>query len=121
MPKSTEKKSSKLTYFHKVLQQSVKNDKASTYEENVVDGPRGLSIKYFSKSGDKVEKIAIYGKDDSFTMNVDGNKTEINREQMLKEIKSNPKLKFASDIHSSLKNTEKLYYYKVSVNFFFSF
>ena len=46
-----------LTYLHKVLEQSVKDGKSFTHEESVIHGPRGLSIKYYSKKDDDVEKI----------------------------------------------------------------
>ena len=41
--------SGNLTYLHKVLEQSVKDGKSFTHEESVIHGPRGLSIKYYSK------------------------------------------------------------------------
>ena len=92
-----EKKSSNLNYLHKNVQQSVKDKKASTLEEIVIDGPRGLSIKYFYKSGDKVEKIVIFEKNGEFTMkSADGEKT-MNKAELLDELKSNKKLKFADE------------------------
>ena len=51
--------SGKLTYLHKVLEQSVKDGKSFTHEESVVHGPRGLTIKYYSKKDDDVERIEI--------------------------------------------------------------
>ena len=101
--KKGSKKSGNLTYLHKVVQQSVKDGKSSTLEEIVVDGPKGLSVKYFSKTGDDVDKIVIYGKDDSFTMKTaDGEKT-FTKAELLDELKSNKKLKFATDYAKTQK------------------
>jgi hypothetical protein len=72
-------------------------------EEIVVDGPRGLKINYYMKSGNTVEKIVIFGKDDSFKMkSVDGEKT-LSKTELLNEIKSNKKLKFASEYAKTQK------------------
>jgi len=106
MNSKKEKKSSDLTYLHKIVEQHVKDGKATTLEEIVVDGPKGLSIKYFSKSGDNLEKIIIYGKNDSFTMkSADGEKI-FTKAELLDELKSNKKLKFAIDYTKTIKSVK---------------
>lgn len=101
--KKDSKQSGNLNYLHKVIQQSLKDGKSSTLEEIVVDGPKGLSVKYFSKTGDNVDKIVIYGKDDSFKMKTsDGEKT-LNKSELLNELKSNKKLKFAAEYAKTQK------------------
>ena len=95
--KKDSKKSGNLNYLHKVVHQSVKDGKATTLEEIVVDGPKGLSVKFFSKSGDDVDKIVIYGKDDSFKMKINDEEKTLTKKELLDELKSNKKLKFTTD------------------------
>jgi hypothetical protein len=95
MSSKREKKPSNLTYLYKNVQQSVKDEKASTLEEIVVDGPRGLSVKYFHKSGDKVDKIVIFEKNGEFTMKTGNEEKTLSKAELLEELKSNKKLKFA--------------------------
>jgi hypothetical protein len=101
--KDSKKTPSKLNYLYQNTQKSVKDDKVEVLEEIVVDGPRGLKINYYMKSGNTVEKIVIFGKDDSFKMkSVDGEKT-LTKTELLNEIKSNKKLKFASEFAKTQK------------------
>jgi len=88
-------KTGNLTYLHKVLEQSVKDGKSFTHEESVVHGPRGLTIKYYSKKDDDVEKIVIYSKDGSFVMKSNGGEKTLSKDELIKELDSNKKLKFA--------------------------
>ena len=85
----------KLTFLHKVLEQSVKDGKSYTYEESVVHGPRGLSIKYYSKKDDKVEKIVIYSKDGQFVMKSNDKEKTLSKDELIKELDSNKKINFA--------------------------
>jgi hypothetical protein len=101
--KKGSKKSGNLNYLHKVVQQSVKDGKASTLEEIVVDGPKGLSVKYFSKSGDDADKIVIYGKDDTYKMKSGDVEKTLTKSELLDELKSNKKLKFAADYAKTQK------------------
>ncbi len=87
--------SGNLTYLHKVLEQSVKDGKSFTHEESVIHGPRGLTIKYYSKKDDDVEKIVIYSKDGSFIMKTDKGEKTLSKDDLIKELDSNKKLKFA--------------------------
>jgi hypothetical protein len=103
MSSKREKKPSNLTYLHKNVQQSVKDGKASTLEEIVVDGPRGLSVKYFHKSGDKVDKIVIFEKNGEFTMKTGDEEKTLSKAELLEELKSNKKLKFAVEYAKTQK------------------
>jgi len=87
--------SGNLTYLHKVLEQSVKDGKSFTHAETVIHGPRGLTIKYYSKKDDDVEKIVIYSKDGSFIMKTDKGEKTLSKDDLIKELDSNKKLKFA--------------------------
>jgi topoisomerase IA-like protein len=87
--------SGNLTYLHKVLEQSVKDGKSFTHEESVIHGPRGLTIKYYYKKDDDVEKIVIYSKDGSFIMKTDKGEKTLSKDELIKELDSNKKLKFA--------------------------
>ena len=98
---------SKLTYLHKVMNQSLKDGEVTTYEEEIIDGPKGITVKLYSKSGGVIEKIRISGKDDKFIMKVtEGDKTEdtqLNKKELMEELKKNKKLKFAADFAKTQK------------------
>lgn len=98
---------SKLTYLHKVLHQSLKDGVMSTYEEIILDGPKGITVKYFSKTGKESDKIKIVGKDDKFEMTVqEGDKVEkktLTKDELVSELKKNKKLKFASEFTKTQK------------------
>ena len=99
MAHKMEKKSNNLNYLYKNVQQCVKDGQSSTLEESVIDGPKGLSIKYYKKKGNDVEKIVIYGKVDSFTMKTQDDQTgkELNKSELQAELKKNKKLKFTEE------------------------
>ena len=99
----TLKEKGNLNYLFKNFQQTVKDGKATTFEEIVLDGPRGISIKYYSKSGSEVEKIVIYGKDDEYKMKTSDGEKVLTKSELVAELKSNKKLKFAADFAKTLK------------------
>lgn len=98
---------SKLTYLHKVMNQSLKDGEVTTYEEEIIDGPKGITVKLYSKSNGVIEKIRISGKDDKFIMKVtEGDKTEdtqLTKKELMEELKKNKKLKFAADFAKTQK------------------
>ena len=102
---------SSLTYLHKVLNESLKNGEKTTYEEVIIDGPKGVTIKMFSKDKNGAERISISGSNDKFVMKVmDGDKTEektLSREEVIAEIKKNKKLKFAVDFAKEFAKSQK--------------
>jgi hypothetical protein len=98
---------SKLTYLHKVMNQSLKDGEVTTYEEEIIDGPKGITVKLYSKSNGVMERIRISGKDDKYVMKVtEGDKTEethLNKKELMEELKKNKKLKFAADFAKTQK------------------
>jgi hypothetical protein len=98
---------SNLTYLHKVLNQSLKDGVAETYEESIIDGPKGISIKLYKKDANGVERVVINGKDDKFIMKTKkGDKEDENtltKAQLLAELSKNKNLKFAADFAKTQK------------------
>lgn len=102
---------SKLNFLHEVKNRSIKDDKVQVHEETIIDGPKGVTIKYYHKEGTDIEKISISGKDDSYKMVVisGGNKTEhtLSKSDVAKEIAKNKKLGFAKDFSKAQKGGKK--------------
>lgn len=96
-----------LKFLHKVLNESLKNGVREAYEEQIIEGPRGITIKLFKKDADGVEKILITGKEDNYKMRTQkGDKKdekELNLKEMLSELKSNKSLKFAAEFAKTQK------------------
>lgn len=96
-----------LTYLHNVINKTLANGVINTYEELIKEGPKGLVIKLYNKVGDKVEKLVLAGKGDSYTLksNLNGTKEEktLTKREMLDELSKNKKLKFASDFLKTQK------------------
>ena len=96
---------SKITYLHEVKNQLLVNGKKRVHEEYIIDGPKGITIKYFYKEENKdtniMEKILITGKDNEFIMKtiVQDKKEEmkLNKSELLNELNKNKKLKFANE------------------------
>jgi len=98
---------SNLKYLHKVLNQSLKDGVSTTYEETIVDGPRGITIKMFKKDNMGVERISINGKDDKFVMKTKkGDKEDektLSKNELMSELTKNKNLKFAVDFSKTQK------------------
>ena len=96
-----------LKYLHKILNESLKNGVREAYEEQIIEGPRGITIKMFKKDADGVERILIVGKDDKYKMKTQkGEKRdekELTLKEMLSEIKNNKSLKFAAEFSKTQK------------------
>jgi hypothetical protein len=96
-----------LKFLHKVLNESLKNGVREAYEEQIIEGPRGITIKLFKKDADGVEKILITGKDDTYKMRTQkGEKKDekdLSLKDMLAELKSNKLLKFAAEFAKTQK------------------
>ena len=103
---------SNLTFLHKVLNQHMKNGEVTTYEEVIMDGPKGITVKLYSKDKNGVERISINGKDDKFTMRtIDGDKKNeviLDRDGLINELKKNKNLKFAAEFLKTQKGGEWL-------------
>lgn len=98
---------SKLTYLHKVINESIKNGEKMTYEELIIEGPKGITVKMFSKDKNGAERISISGKDDKFVMRtmVGDKKDEVTltKDELVAELKKNKKLKFAAEFVKTQK------------------
>lgn len=92
---------STVKYLHKVLNESVKDGKKTTYEESIIDGTKGLTLRFFKKSEKGVEKINIVEKNKKFFVKkIKGDKKEeheFNREKVLEFIKKEENLAFAKE------------------------
>ena len=121
MVKSTAKKSkgeksngekSTLSYLHKVFNQSLKDGVVTTYEEIIIDGPKGITLKFYNKDNKKEEKITIFGNGNNFKMTTkigdDKKEEELTKDQLLDVLKKNKNLKFASEFVKTQKGGEWL-------------
>jgi hypothetical protein len=102
---------SKLNFLHDVKNRFIKDDKVQVDEEYIIDGPKGLTIKYYHKEGTEIEKITISGKDDNYKMVVisggDKKETSLSKSDLAKEIGKNKKLGFAKDFLKTQKGGRK--------------
>ena len=98
---------SNLKYLHKVLNQSLKDGVSETYEETIVDGPKGVTVKMFKKDASGVERISINGKDDKFVMRTKkGDKEDektLTKDELMAELSKNKSLKFAAEFSKTQK------------------
>lgn len=98
---------SQLSYLHKITNQSIKDGEKTTYEEMIIEGPKGITIKMYSKDKNGIEKIVINGKDDKFVMKTIENdkkdEKELSKDELITELKKNKKLKFAADFAKTQK------------------
>ena len=97
-----------LTYLHKVHTAELKAGKMVKVEEELRDGPRGVSFKLFKKTGDKTEKYVAKQKEDgTFELYiVVGDKKDsqtLSKADLIKEIKKIKGLEFAIKYLASAK------------------
>uniref|UniRef100_A0A6C0EC76 Uncharacterized protein n=1 Tax=viral metagenome TaxID=1070528 RepID=A0A6C0EC76_9ZZZZ len=93
----------KLSYLHDFKHTTIKDGKKVVHEEYVINGTKGLRIKYYHKENDNIEKIVVGTKGDGnyflkTTKNKD-TKTEENlsKDDLLKVLKKDKSLDFALD------------------------
>jgi len=86
--------------LHDVRNMSIKKGKKNVDEEYVIQGEKGLKIKYFHKNDNESEKIVITGKNGKYKMksviNGEVNEKDLDEEEFKKELKGS-KLKFAKE------------------------
>jgi len=101
---------SKLTYVHDYVKSSLVDGKRTVHEERIMQGDKGVSIKFYSKKDDEIEKISIYGNDGEYKMKIqkDGKVEEkkLSHDEVVKEVSKNKKLAFAESFVS--KSFKKL-------------
>jgi topoisomerase IA-like protein len=98
---------SNLKFLHKVENRSFKDGVSKIHEESIVDGQRGISIKFFKKDDSGVERIHINGKDNKYVMKTrKGDKTDekvLTKDELLAELNKNKSLKFAAEFAKTQK------------------
>ena len=91
---------SSINILHDIRNLSIKNGKKVVEEEYVIQGDKGLKIKYYYKDEKKKEKITITGKDGKYIMKtiIDDkvDEKELDEKGLKAEMK-NSKLKFAKE------------------------
>lgn len=91
---------SSINILHDIRNLSIKNGKKVVEEEYVIQGDKGLKIKYYYKDEKKKEKITITGKDGKYMMKtiIDDkvDEKELDEKGLKAEMK-NSKLKFAKE------------------------
>jgi hypothetical protein len=100
---------SELKYYYNTSLEEVKDGVMSMIEETVIDGKKGLSIKFFKKSDDKLDKVSAKQKEDgTYVMSVikAGKKEEkdnLSKSSLITELKKHKEMKFAVDYLSKMK------------------
>ena len=91
---------SKITILHDYRLLSIKNENKVTDEEYVIQGEKGLKIKYYHKDDKVNEKIVVTGKDGQYKMKttIDKNTTEKDLDDKGLKAELKGKLKFAKDL-----------------------
>jgi hypothetical protein len=91
---------SSINILHDIRNLSIKNGKKVVEEEYVIQGEKGLKIKYYYKDEKKKEKITITGKDGKYIMKtiIDDkvDEKELDEKGLKDEMKKS-KLKFAKE------------------------
>ncbi len=117
---STKKPRTKLTYLHKKSHTEIKGDDKLVVEEVVMDGPRGVSFKFFHKKNDKTKKVT--GRQDEagkFSLRVMEDKEvkldekDLSLADLLKHLKKMKDLDFAVKYLSAAKKQKGGYYHYV--------
>ena len=114
---------SKLTYLHEKTHKEIKNDTVTILEEEVKDGPKGISFKFYQKKGGNILKVKGYqaGPDGNFKVMItkDGDKkesTDLSLADVIKMIKTMKDLDFAVKyLSGSKKQTGGYYHYTARV------
>jgi len=102
-----------VTYLHQQHVKDIKNGKLVEIEESVIDGPKGVSFKYFHKTDSSTEKYL--GKQtengEFFFLHVkDGQKDTMNLSlaDLIKEVKKVKELAFVVKYLTSAKGQERI-------------
>ena len=95
----------KVNFVHSVKTMTIVNDKPIIHEEYIIDGAKGIFIKYYHKENDIIEKIIIKGDNDKFNVKMLlGDKKEekvIDKKELIQLIKSTKLLVFAKPYASA--------------------
>ena len=99
-------------YFFENTQRSTVNGVRKTREEYIIKGDKGLTIKFFSKEGDKSEKLIIKDNGSNFDVmsTADGkqeDKKTMSKDELLKLVSKDKNLKFIADFLENMKGGSK--------------
>jgi len=102
-----------ITVLHDRRNVSIKDGVKKVDEEFIIQGEKGLKIKYYNKLNDSINKIVITGKDDKYKMKTYKDKEsavekELTKKELMAELKSNSLLSFANSFSKELKGGENL-------------
>jgi hypothetical protein len=87
---------------HEKKEKYVENNKVIIREEFLIDGDKGVLVKFYHKEGDKKDKWVIIGKGGEFIVKETHGETKepertVSKKDLLKEIAKNKDLAFALD------------------------
>lgn len=106
-------KRGKLSYLWNVRQETLVNGEREQLEELIVEGDEGVTIKYFHKNSSGMEKIHIKKQGDNYVMKTQtGDQKDektLSKEEFLKELSKNKKLKFASQFAKTQTGSSLLF------------
>lgn len=98
-------------YYNQKSDKSFDGSNGAVHEEIIRLGDKGLFIKVYHKDKNDVYKIMIIGKDGDFTMKTskgkdsDVKEKKMSKAEVIKEIKKNDKLAFASDFAEKFESS----------------
>lgn len=111
MSRNKEKSDVKFLYDQRHV--SISNNKKSIVEEYIIDGSKGLLVKFFDKKGDKFTKITIKSTDDgnyryiTVSDTKDREEQTLNKKDLLAILKKNKNLDFAIDYITKQKGGDR--------------
>ena len=102
---------SDITLLHDIRNVSIQNGVKQVDEQFIIQGEKGLKIKFYNKLNDSIKKIVITGKDDKYKMKTYKDKEtavekELTKKELMAELKSNSLLSFANSFSKELKGGE---------------
>jgi topoisomerase IA-like protein len=91
---------STIKFLHEKKETSIVDGKRVTEEEYIIDGEKGLYVKYFSQEDKERMKIIIKSKNDKFIMIVSkgeekGEEKEMSHDELLEKVAKHKQLAFA--------------------------
>lgn len=110
---SRNKEKSDVKFLHDQRHVSISNNKKSIVEEYIIDGSKGLLVKFFDKKGDKFTKITIKSTDDgnyryiTVSDTKDREEQTLNKKDLLAILKKNKNLDFAIDYITKQKGGDR--------------
>jgi hypothetical protein len=113
----TDRPKSLLTYLHKKSEEKREGDNYSMVEEQVLNGPKGISFKFYNKKNDKTIKINAMQTNGKFILKVTKDnkvtldKTDLDMPALLNLIKDMSEVAFAVKYLKDSKQSGGVYHY----------